>query len=159
MVSLRSVYAFVALLQVFTVSPAAAQETSLKGESKGLGLKFEALGQEWCGQRVQIRLDSDDPTVLSGHSEKFQQTLGKIRAIIDSDCPYVRMVSFTGYSGKKLVSYGEMMRAAQWVYRPFPFVGDEPYCQGERNTDYVSAGGTLSSLCAISDFKSASRTS
>lgn len=130
MVDLKPFYAALILLLASSGMPAGAEESVLKGESKALGLKFESESADWCAQEVRIRLDAMDPKVLNGQSEEFQQAAGKIRAVIDGGCPYVRTVSFAGHHAKKLVSYGEMMQAGQWVYRQFPLTGQEPSCQG-----------------------------
>lgn len=135
MVDLRSIVWSGVLLQALIASPAGALEPEIKGESKALGFTFEAVGTEWCGQQVRIRLDAGTPDVLRSHSEQLQQSLGKIRAIVNGDCPYVRSISFAGYSNKKLISYAEMMSSTQWVYRAFPLTADDAFCQGEVKGD------------------------
>lgn len=135
MVDLRSIVWSGVLLQALIASPAGALEPEIKGESKALGFTFEAVGPEWCGQHVRIRLDAKAPDVLRSHSEALQQSLGKIRAIVNGDCPYVRVISFAGYSDRKLASYAEMMSATQWVYRAFPLSAGDAFCQGEVKKD------------------------
>lgn len=111
-------------------TPCASWGAPPSGESRELGIKFTVLGTEetWCSENVTVRLSTSNASSYTKNPERLQQTAGRIRAIISSECPAAQQISFLGLQGKKEVYRASAWRIARW--RLFPTDGSGlPICR------------------------------
>jgi hypothetical protein len=77
-----------ALLAVVTAGGAAGDV--VKGQSRELGIRFEARGGEaWCGSEVGIDLAADKADAIKPDTLPFVRMAGRIRAVVMDQCPAV----------------------------------------------------------------------
>jgi len=102
-----------ALLLVAGLSAAAAEP--VRGQSRELGIQFELAGDaDWCDATVVVQLGAERAAVYQAESLPFLRMIGRIRAIINDQCPKVERVLFIGFERDRKVFAAEMNRLTRW---------------------------------------------
>jgi hypothetical protein len=76
-------------------TPSAA--TGVHGESRDLGIRFVvASGTHWCRPEVDVHLTADSAAKFRIDTVPFLDMLGRIRAVLASECPVVERITYIG---------------------------------------------------------------
>lgn len=82
------------------------------GESSELGIRFEVLGgKNWCRPDTNVRLIAP---AFPSDTIPFVQMLGRIRAVVLSQCPEIEYIVFEGVTAGRPVYAAEMSRITRW---------------------------------------------
>jgi hypothetical protein len=107
----RLICAFVLLAAAAT----AATAEPVRGRSRDLGVTFELTGgEQWCATTVTVQLGADNASVYQPEGIPFLQMIGRIRAIINDQCPTVERIALEGSADGKKVFAAEMTRLTRW---------------------------------------------
>ena len=105
----------VGILVATAAHVAVARADSVSGESRLLGIKFEALGgTHWCSPRIKIRLTAPSSNHFAPDTVAFLQMVGRIRAVVMSQCPQIENIAYEGAAGGQRVFVAEMSRLTRW---------------------------------------------
>ena len=117
-----------AALLVATVATATAE--TVHGRSRELGIAFELTGgEDWCHPDVGIALSADKASVYQPEGEAFLKMVGRIRAIINTQCPSVERIYVIGHVEQKPVFAAEMSRLTRWHrFIPLDVNTKKPLC-------------------------------
>lgn len=142
-----------AILTLCVTAAGLAVAETVHGESRELGIRFQvAGGNTWCSPRIHIALTSDNPDALRSDSIPFIQMIGRIRAVVQSQCPKIETIVFEDGKSPGSGFKAEMSRLTQWrrliAFRPSSPL---PFCppavsgqQCEKQAEaYVIATGLL----------------
>lgn len=118
------------IILVATACAAAAQNEIVQGQSRELGIEFKLLGDEnWCHPTVGVHLEARHPSAFNLDNKLFLRALGRIRAIIQDECPAVENITIEGAVRQRPVFAAESSRLLGWRrYIPLSPVTGEPYC-------------------------------
>ncbi|MGE0565501.1 MAG: hypothetical protein AB7O50_13400 [Pseudolabrys sp.] len=95
--------------------PAPGVAEAVRGESRELGIKFTVRGgTDWCGQHIRVALNANTATALQAESVAFLRMIGRIRAVVLSQCPQIEVITFEGASAGQTVLNAEMTRLTKW---------------------------------------------
>ncbi len=126
---LACLYTFFALSLPGAVSAAPGEPPRGKNEKLNIGFVTEG-GSHWCGTSARVTLTAKTAKPLQNNTEEFQQMLGRIRGILQGECPQIRYVGFDGQVKGSEVSSGESAELTDWRYVPFSMNGKQVPCQG-----------------------------
>jgi hypothetical protein len=102
-----------ALLLAGGLSGAVAEP--VRGQSRELGIKFELAGEsDWCNPTVVVELSADKASVFQPEGAAFLRMIGRIRAIINNQCPKVERILYAGFAGDAKAFAAEMTKLTQW---------------------------------------------
>jgi hypothetical protein len=102
-----------ALLLTGGLSAAGAEP--VHGQSRELGIKFELAGDsDWCNATVVVELSADKASVYQPEDVPFLKMIGRIRAVINDQCPKVERILYSGFAGEKKVFAAEMTKLTRW---------------------------------------------
>ncbi len=88
---------------------------ALKGQSRDLGIEFEAGGgAAWCKPHVAVALTAAKPDAFRPDTLPFVQMVGRIRAVVMDQCPAVERLTFDGAAQHRPVLSIEMSRLTKW---------------------------------------------
>lgn len=100
---------------LFTGSLSAPAAEPVRGQSRELGIKFELAGNaDWCNPTVVVELSSDNASVYQPESAPLLKMIGRIRAIINDQCPKVERILYVGFAGDQKVFAAEMTKLTRW---------------------------------------------
>ncbi len=116
----------------------AAQAASISSAPNGKNSKLDVAfqvegGTHWCNNVVTITLTAKTAAPLREQPEEFQQMVGRIRGIIQGDCPQVRTISFHGRVGNAEISTAEAADFTGWRYLARPVGNAGLTCSGPDN--------------------------
>jgi hypothetical protein len=87
---------------------------TVHGESQALGIKFEAAGGDhWCKPEVTVRL-TGPASGFATDDVPFLQMVGRIRAVLVSQCPQIETIVFDGITGAQTRFSAEFSRLTHW---------------------------------------------
>jgi hypothetical protein len=87
----------------------------LKGQSRDLGIQFEAGGgAAWCKPDVAVALTAAKPDAFKPETLQFVQMVGRIRAVVMDQCPSVERITFDATAQLRPVMSIEMTRLTKW---------------------------------------------
>jgi len=110
----RSILAAALGLILCAATPTASFAEGIHGESQELGIKFRVAGSSaWCAARVRIELTAANVRTLEPDSVKFMQMIGRIRAVVLSQCPQTDLIQFAGTGGGAAFA-AETSRLTKW---------------------------------------------
>lgn len=113
---------------------AASSSTAPQGRNPKLDIAFQVEGNtRWCGATVKVTLKAKAPSLLQQPSEEFQQMIGRIRGIIQGECPEVRSLAVSGLVKSKIVSSANVDDLTGWRYIPSPSENRAAQCVGPEN--------------------------
>jgi hypothetical protein len=102
-----------ALVLVGGLTAAAAEP--VRGQSRELGISFELAGEsDWCNPTVVVELSSDKASVYQPEGVPFLKMMGRIRAIINDQCPKVERIVYAGFTRDRKVFAVEMTKLTGW---------------------------------------------
>jgi hypothetical protein len=136
-------------MTLLTAGLPAARAEPVQARSSELGIAFELAGEaNWCDATVVVHLGADKASVYQPEGAPFLRMIGRIRAIINDQCPKVERVLFVGFEKDRKVFAAEMTRLTRW--RRFialdpetegptcaPLPPDDPECQ-KRTAAYAT---------------------
>ena len=125
--SLRTLASFFGALLL--ASPVAAE--AVHGESKDLGIRFVVQGgSHWCGEHVKVVLSAGAGTAFRVDTASFVDMLGRIRAVVSSQCPPVERISYDGSAKKKRSFAADTSRLTGWhKIVPLDLATGKPECE------------------------------
>jgi hypothetical protein len=101
------------LLLVSCLTSVAAEP--VRGQSRELGITFELAGDsDWCNAAVVVELSASKASVYQPEGIPFVKMIGRIRAIIDGQCPKVERILYVGFAGDRKVFAAEMTKLTRW---------------------------------------------
>jgi hypothetical protein len=110
--TLRVVACCLTWIAITTTAP--AQE--VHGRSSDLHIDFRVLGgANWCRPDVEVRLSATSADAYkTADTIPFVQMLGRIRAVILSQCETAETIVFEGRAEKQIAFAAEMSRLTKW---------------------------------------------
>jgi hypothetical protein len=106
-------FACAALLFVGGLTAVASEP--VRGQSRDLGITFELAGDsDWCNATVVVELSADKPSVYQPDGIPFVKMIGRIRAIIDGQCPKLERILYVGFAKDRKVFAAEMTKLTAW---------------------------------------------
>lgn len=98
-----------------TAGISAAAAEPVHGRSKELGIRFAlAGGSDWCNATVVVRLRAGRASVYQPDDIPFLKMAGRIRAIINAQCPTVERILYVGFVKRRKVFAAEMTKLTRW---------------------------------------------
>lgn len=100
---------------MLTAGLSAAAAEPVHGRSSELGIDFELAGDaDWCDATVVVQLGADDASVYQPEGAPFLKMVGRIRAIINDQCPQVERILYVGFVKEQKVFAAEMTKLTRW---------------------------------------------
>lgn len=121
----------VVLAVLIGVAPAPSE--TVQGESRELGIRFVVLGgARWCHPEVTVRLTADSVSPFQPDGAEFLRMLGRIRAVVQSQCRTTEAILFDGDANGQRVFSAEMSRLTKWRQLiPFDQKTHRPVCSSQ----------------------------
>lgn len=127
---------FVALFLATTIVPSLAE--AVRGESRDLAIRFVVQGGlHWCGSHIKVLLTASSANSFQPDAIPFLQMIGRIRAVVLSQCPAIETIAFDGIVKGRTVFAAETSRLTRWrrfislelaTHRPICVTTDDSNC-------------------------------
>jgi hypothetical protein len=134
-------YLFATLLILSASECASSRAEEVHGESRDLGITFVVEGgAKWCRPDIVVKLSSGSADVFQPDAIPFLQMIGRIEAVVISQCPAIEKISFDGFvDSDRRVFAAEASRLTRWRR----FIGLEPetrrpICQSSESMNCAS---------------------
>lgn len=122
----------VSALVILACGRLATADDVVRGRSTELGIEFSATGGAfWCQPSVAIALTASKSTPFQGETVDLQRMLGRVRAVVQSECPAVEAITLEGRVKTRLVYAAEMRRIAGWRIVALDLVTRAPICPSQ----------------------------
>lgn len=111
-----------------------ASGEAVHGRSRDLNIDFEVAGDNhWCRPRIDIRLTAPTERAFASDTVPFLQMIGRIRAVVLSQCPEIENIRFEGEASGRTVYSAETSRLTRWrrIIELDPTT-HKPMCPSER---------------------------
>lgn len=96
-------------------SPSDAASGPFRAESRDLGFTITSGDNaNWCLPAVHLQMTAPDILFADARNEKFQQSAGRLRAAISTECPTARSIVLEAKSSGTVGGFFQLHRNAGW---------------------------------------------